>query len=376
MKTTNLIILCSLFSITSFSQTVYQVDELRIYSWDDTAMPPDWQHNITQQFTYENGGNKETKLLALSIPGMENIYQNIKSYNENNDIILDKLQIWDSGIPDWITQSQIVYTYISNNLKEETTQIYNPFTMLFDDSSRIVYDYLGSDAIKQTDQIWDGANWENVEKADITYTSGLPTFAEYSLWDDINSVWFPPYEQDTATYSGGLLMQVVTENFDTGDLDRSVYTYTDELLDMVVFEEWDGANWVPFDRELSSYDANGNNTVLIYEDNSTGPWVGYFKQEKDFSVAAPLSTESFETSNFKIYPNPVNDILYLESASQLSNAANASVYGMDGRLIKAMDLKTDQNNFEIDFQSLGKGLYILDIKGKNDERKTIKIIKK
>jgi hypothetical protein len=248
--------------------------------------------------------------------------------------------------------------------------------MLFEDSSRIVYDYLGSDAIKQTDQIWDGANWENVEKADITYTSGLPTFAEYSLWDDINSVWFPAYEQDTATYSGGLLMQVVTENFDTGDLDRSVYTYTDELLDMVVFEEWDGANWVPFDRELSSYDANGNNTVLIYEDNSTGPWVGYFKQEKDFSVAAPLSTESFETSNFKIYPNPVNDILYLESASQLSNAANASVYGMDGRLIKAMDLKTDQNNFEIDFQSLGKGLYILDIKGKNDERKTIKIIKK
>ncbi len=92
MKTIQLIVLCFLLSINNFSQTVYQVDELRIYSWDDTAVPPDWQHDITQQFTYANGGNKETKLVTLSIPGMEVIYQNVKSYNGNNDIEIDELQ--------------------------------------------------------------------------------------------------------------------------------------------------------------------------------------------------------------------------------------------------------------------------------------------
>ncbi len=235
--------------------------------------------------------------------------------------------------------------------------------------------------IKQTNQTWNRTppgSWENVEKVDITYTSGNPTVALYSLWDDtaIHLIWFSPYEQDTATYDGGLLMQVDTENFDTGDLDRSVYTYTDGLLDMIVFEEWDGANWVPFDRELSYYDANDNNNVLIFEDNSTGPWVGYFKQEKDHSPAAPLSTNSFDSTNLKVYPNPVSDVLHLNLRSPITNATDGFLYGMDGRLIKTLEIKQNQSNFEFDLQNLRQGIYILDLKSANNDKKTLKIIKK
>ena len=378
MKTIQLIILCSFLSLTGFSQTLYQVDELRMYSWDDTAVPPDWRHDLTEQYTYENGGNKETKLVGLSVPGLENLYQNIKSYNGNNDIILDVRQFWNSMTSTWVDQSQVVYTYdnVTDYLIAETIQIYNPITMDFDDSSRELYEYIGADAVKETYQIWNGAIWENVEKVDITYVSGLPTEAEYSLWDDNGMVWLSPYEKDTATYVGGLLMEVETENYDTGDLDRSVYTYTDGLLDMIVFEEWDGAIWVPFDRERNTYDANDNIRELIYEDNSTGSWVGYFKQEKDYSPAAPLSTDSFEKNNFKAYPNPVNDVLYLDLKSGLTKTANVFLYGMDGRLIKTFDIKTNQRNFEFDLQNVRQGIYFLDIQGANNEKKTLKIIKK
>jgi hypothetical protein len=383
MNALRILFFCSLFTFTSFSQT-YQIDELRIYSWNDAAMPPDWQQDFTEQYTYGNGGNKETKIVGTSFPNLDNVSQHIKTYNANNDIKTDVLYAWDPTPPgSWIVISQTLYDYntTTNNLISETSQTYNPVSMTFFNSSRELFeDYEGANAKKQTNQTWNltpPGSWENVEKVDITYTSGMPTLALYSLWDSVTTMdWLPPYEQDTATYNGSLLDQVITENFDTGELDRSTYTYLGGLLDTVLFESSSdgGTNWDPYDRELLSYDANDNNTVLIFEDNSTGPWVGYFKQEKDFSVAAPLSTETFNASNFNAFPNPVGDVLYMKFNLPLSNMAVAEVYSVDGRLIKSQNINSGVESSNIELHNLVKGIYLLQIKNNND-KKTIRIIK-
>jgi len=374
-----------LITFTGFSQT-YKVDELRTYSWNETAMPADWQQDFTEQYTYANGGTKETKIVGISFPSLDNVSQHIKYYNGNNDIVKDELYAWDPTPPgSWTLISQIVYVYnvTTNNLISETTQTYNSFTMMFINSTRELYDdYDGANAKKQTNQTWNiGMDvWDNVEKVDVTYTSGMPTLALYSLWGDTGMGvmgWLPPYEQDTATYNGSLVDQVITENFDTGELDRSTYTYIGGLLDMILFESSmnAGVTWDPYDRELSTYDANDNNTVLIFEDNSTGPWVGYFKQEKDFSVAAPLSTESFERSNVKVYPNPVDDILNLKFKNLTSNLISVDLFGMDGRLLITDQINTSLNKLELDLTSVSQGQYILmlsDISGKNQNFKILK----
>ena len=384
MNAFKILFVLTFVTFASFSQT-YKMDELRIYSWNDAAMPADWQQDFTEQYTYGNGGNKETKIVGISFPSLDNVSQHIKTYNANNDIETDELYAWDPTPPgSWkiFTQTLYVYNTTTNNLISETSQMYNSVNMTFINSTRELFDdYDGANAKKQTNQTWNLLGmgvWENVEKVDITYTSGLPTLALYSRWDSVTTMdWLPPYEQDTATYNGGLLDQVNTENFDTGDLDRSTYTYLGGLLDMVLFESSTdgGTNWDPYDRELSSYDSNDNNTVLIFEDNDTGPWVGYFKAERDFSVAAPLSTESFNAGNFIIYPNPVSDVLYMKFNSPISNTAVAEVYSVDGRLVKSENINTGVESSNIELQNLVKGVYLLQIKD-NNYNKTIRIIKK
>ena len=49
---------------------------------------------------------------------------------------------------------------------------------------------------------------------------------------------------------------------------------------------------------------------------------------------------------------------------------------MDGRLIKTLEIKQNQSNFEFDLQNLRQGIYILDLKSANNDKKTLKIIKK
>jgi len=76
MHTSRLFLLCLFGTILSYAQTTYKIDEKYIYSWDDPTM--DWKQDLTHQYTYGNGGAKETKLLILSYPGSQNLSQSLK----------------------------------------------------------------------------------------------------------------------------------------------------------------------------------------------------------------------------------------------------------------------------------------------------------
>ena len=67
-------------SFISFSQTTYKIDEKAIYSWDDTAMPTaDWRQDFVHEYTYGNGGAKETKLVIKNFPSLEPLTQSLKT---------------------------------------------------------------------------------------------------------------------------------------------------------------------------------------------------------------------------------------------------------------------------------------------------------
>jgi hypothetical protein len=351
-----------LISFSSFSQT-YKVDELRIYSWDDTAVPADWNQDFVEQYTYENGGNKETSSLGLSFPGMDKLYKHIKTYNANNDIIKDVFQFWNATPPGiWESFSQTVYSYDGLNLEYITRQLYVS-GVTFVNSSREWLEYSGSYTIRQTDQTWNGANWVNDEKTEITNNgSGMPIEAFYSLYDSVTTMdWLAPYEKDTATYINGLLMEVITEDLTNGDLDRSTYMYSSGLLTELLFEQSldGGANYTPYDREFNSYDTNGNNTVLVFEDNNTGSWVKYFKEEKDFSIAAPfsLSAESFNKESFKVFPNPASDVINVISTIGIDRI---ELFDISGKKV----VSTSQNK-QINIKNIKSGLYVLKVFNNN-----------
>jgi hypothetical protein len=80
-----------------------------------------------------------------------------------------------------------------------------------------------------------------------------------------------------------------------------------------------------------------------------------------------LSTEEFITQNVKIYPNPVNDFLNIES---LNSIQHIDIVDISGRIIKT---STDNT---LEMSSLTKGIYFVKIYFENSNQSiTKKIIK-
>jgi len=123
-----------------------------------------------------------------------------------------------------------------------------------------------------------------------------------------------------------------------------------------------GLTWNPIDNEVF---------LGVEFINSTTGWAGSFNGDltggiwkwSDFSLS---QDEISNESNFKIYPNPVNNILYINSANEI----NSIVYDITGKEV----LKSNSKN--INLEKLSKGIYIIKIRDlTNSISQSMKIIK-
>ena len=82
-----------------------------------------------------------------------------------------------------------------------------------------------------------------------------------------------------------------------------------------------------------------------------------------------LSTDTFETSSIKLFPNPITDKLYVSGKEQ---NYNISVFSSEGRLVLKQQVA---NNNYIDLK-VASGLYLVKIETENNKSLIRKIIKK
>ena len=363
LKFTYILSLSSVF--LSFSQT-YKVDENKIYYWFSN-----WEQQYIEQYTYANGGNKETNLLELSFPSLENIAQYNKTYNANNDIILNVYQTWN-GVS-WENDYQIVYEYdVSNNLISKTKQAYDSSSMTFYNDERSLYEYTSGNLTKQTNQLHDGTNWETNEEIEFTYTNGLVTFELYS--NNFYGDWREE-ERITKTYdANNLLIEVYTEIYEeTGigiwtwePLEKSTFTYSGTFATEIVSQLWELSSWENFFRILNTYDSNNNLTVLTHQSYASG-WNNVYKEEKSYSITSTLSTNSFINKPIKTFPNPALDVINISS---LFNIDKVEIYNVLGKKVQSV-----LNAKQLNVGNLQSGIYILKMSA---DKKIIskKIVKK
>lgn len=349
-------ILSILLTFSSFSQT-YKVDERRIYAWDTSLMPADWDLEFTEVFTYANGGNKETKIEGYIMPGMQIAYQNIKNYNANNDIETDLRQIWNSISMQWLSTSQQTYTYYpgTNLVKDVTTYDFN----LGYDTYKVAYEYDGNDIAKITFQEAPTGTLVNTEKFEYTYNSPGQPYQEFEY--DWNGTSWDLDERSTATYTPGLREVIVEEyngsGYDLFERYLTYYTISIEKDDEHVQQSWTGTEYVNTDREQSTYNVNNNKEVYTFQTWLSNAWVNEAKFEMDYSVAAPLSTKSFDNDSFKVFPNPASDVLNISSQTAIDKI---ELYNVMGR-------KVMQSSYtkKLNVQKLGSGIYMLKVFNSN-----------
>ena len=75
-------------------------------------------------------------------------------------------------------------------------------------------------------------------------------------------------------------------------------------------------------------------------------------------------------TDFKYYPNPVENILNIESNSIISNL---EVYNLNGQLL--FESKYSDSKIGIDFKRYAAGVYLI-VLTKDDKKESFKVIKK
>ncbi|OXA82543.1 Por secretion system C-terminal sorting domain-containing protein [Flavobacterium aquidurense] len=83
-----------------------------------------------------------------------------------------------------------------------------------------------------------------------------------------------------------------------------------------------------------------------------------------------LSVEENKITDFKYYPNPIENILNIESNSIISNV---EVYNLNGQLL--FESKHSDSKIGIDFKQYPTGVYLIVLKN-DDKKETFKVIKK
>ncbi len=107
----------------------------------------------------------------------------------------------------------------------------------------------------------------------------------------------------------------------------------------------------------------GNYAVVVTKENCS--------DTSECVMVSFVGLSKEQNPNFKIYPNPVTEVLTIQVAN-LENGNTFSILDQNGRNVKQGKLKIGETN--IDINELSNGLYVLKI-GEN-ESQTFKIIKK
>ena len=89
-------------------------------------------------------------------------------------------------------------------------------------------------------------------------------------------------------------------------------------------------------------------------------------------IVETLSTANFQAGVFQIYPNPSNDVVYVNSQYPIKNI---SITDINGRIIKTYQPTGTNKRIELSIATFKNGLYFLNINS-NQGNVTQKIIKK
>lgn len=331
--------------------------------------PNTWEFVSKTEYTYDSHGNLilEENYERNYMNEWAKSYKNVITYNTNQKITLDRGYIWDNDwinlymdeyfYPDGITTSEI-NSYWNNSLSDwvlnskweyindastsllnrEISYIRNMNNTEWVNEYKYVYDYdLTTPSllvpISETGYTWDIDldQWENDYKDDYEYdNNNNRTFGTYYEWIGTPGNWAMYYKDEfifDLAYDFSDLIGPF--NFDD-ELDDTVYMFNNM---MIGYRGYEYVNSVLAD----------DMKMLFYYSNYSNP----------LKVDDILLANSVE-----VYPNPVTDILAINSKIPLDKV---EIYSILGNKVKEFN-----SNFNaIPVNDISAGLYIVKIHSEN-----------
>ncbi|AWK06339.1 T9SS C-terminal target domain-containing protein [Flavobacterium crocinum] len=124
-----------------------------------------------------------------------------------------------------------------------------------------------------------------------------------------------------------------------------------------------------------TYDLAGNQTIrtLCLTGCSSKP----AREIKEIEAVVDEDLQQFfPGDNISYYPNPVKEELYLKWESvDLNMLSSALIYSVSGQLLRSYNNLENLNTLNVSFAEYSQGVYLIALKYKNGDEKSIKIIK-
>ena len=96
----------------------------------------------------------------------------------------------------------------------------------------------------------------------------------------------------------------------------------------------------------------------------------YYTVLTNTNGCSSLSTDGFDTSGLKYYPNPIRDILTIEYKNSMDRV---TVYNLLGQ--KVLTQEANSKEVQLNMSSLANGSYVIEIRSKK-QTQFVKVIKK
>lgn len=247
-----------------------------------------------------------------------------------------------------VTDSSGFYSFSSSDL-DSLLQFPNNMFMVF-----LMQDCTGNPT---HDTIFGTINLGSVEVMDLDYCPSIPTTCSASFTLNQTDPITQAFTPNQAWLVNGSTGSNLTYTWDFGDgttstgLNNLTHTYTGNGPYILCLSVDDGAGCMDTFCDTISVDSTGTIT----------------KMASGFSIhigTGNLGTEEIETPSFMVYPNPVNDVLFLQLNVDVSNNAKYSLTDLNGRTIIHEQLK--ESAIQIDVSTLPAGTYMVKVEDQNN----------
>lgn len=289
--------------------------------------------NSTQQFyTYQDGHGILTVNQNWNGSSWVNENKNIYTYTPAGLISTHCEQQWDNVNSAWVNKNLRTYTFSGGLETEYIYQLWNTVTDSWDNTSRRVYTYdVNGNKLTQKSYNWDGAAWENVERYTWTYNANNQVTLElYEVWNSGLTTWVNN-TKDMYTYDGN-------------------YNLTQEL-----FQNWNGSSWVNYDKDDYTYDANDNKVLYIYSIWNVGlaSWDQTDKTQYFYSEFDATSISDLTNKTFVAFPNPTTGYITINPKDK--SYTDIIITDAAGRII--LEKPMNETGSCINLKQYGSGLY-------------------
>jgi len=309
------------------------VSELIIYEWNTTL----WVPVGKIEYTYNAGKLTTLLIYDWNDPQWALMGKIDNTYDGNGNLIVEILSILN--VSQWVAYEKYEHTYVNNNRTILTAFEYNFVNIAWDNNWKDEYAYDGNGKLViEIDSYWENPQWVEYDKFDYTYDTNGNTIREIKyVWNTMGNNW--------------------DENWK--------YEYTYNLA-------YDSSDLIVPSWYYGAYDYTYNNMVTVenYYDFADPDWVNserYTLYYSDYESTLDVD-DAILAKSISFYPNPVSDILTIDSEMPL---AKVEFYSALGKKVK--EINSDFKSIRTD--NLSNGFYIVRIQSENGLT-TKKLIKK